>query len=196
MAKNSKKRGRPQKQGVRYPSGKLKPVDDLGTPEAQARRIALAKYLDVDKHGNKFWRIGDPAMTENALDTLLTNQTITPEQHAAGVTFGKHYRAVFGRADGCRAALGELPESELERITKEIKAQIQAMRRLSSAHYNLVRGICAFGHRPHWLAVEVRLPRHQAKINKLIVGLDTIGGAAKVRAPKARAVRADQMEAA
>jgi hypothetical protein len=67
-----RKRGRPRVD---------RPATDLGTPELQARREALA-------------RGGDPALAEHALGIMLARALISTEQYEAGC----YYAALYARA--------------------------------------------------------------------------------------------------
>lgn len=105
-----RKRGRPRLD---------RPSTDGGTPEAQARRAALAGG-------------GDPALTEHPLGLMLARGLISPEQHEAGI----YYAGLYVRAVG-RTALSVAPlyrrllaeEGRGREIDEESQRRIEALYR-------------------------------------------------------------------
>lgn len=83
----SRRRGRPR---TEHKVNRDQP--DLGTPQIQARRAALAGGAD-------------PVLAEHPLGLLLARGLIAQEQHAAAVTYAWLYGRVVGRPSGSCAAL-------------------------------------------------------------------------------------------
>jgi len=160
------------KPGERYPSGKLKPARDTGTPEAQARRMALAFYRDKDGKS----QMGDTAKTSTPLDALLANRTITQNQHDAGERFGRWYRCVYGRANGRRATGGEVPDEILAKWEPKLRDAMAALHDRSRAQLDIVVNICAYERFMRWVPVQRRLVRHAKQVELLRAGLDLVAG--------------------
>jgi hypothetical protein len=107
-----RRRGRPRQD---------RPSVDLGTPEQQARRAALANGAD-------------PAMSEYPLGLMLARRLISPEQHEAGCRYGHLYGRVIGKGDLSCAAIyarlaAEVSTGALD-IDEAREAREQAMFRL------------------------------------------------------------------
>jgi hypothetical protein len=141
----SRRRGRPRKE---QKPNMAQP--DLGTPQAQARRAALAAGAD-------------PVLAEHPLGLLLARGLIVQEQHAAAVTYGWLYGRVVGRPAGSCTALyrrlageaapagwepSENAEAALqERFRRGKNRLLAAGRRVCDATENLL----VFGRTPRFL---------------------------------------------
>lgn len=125
-----------------------RPAIDTGTPEMQARRIAL-----VGSHG-------DLALAEYPLGVLLARKLITQQEHDAGRYFAYLYGRVVGRTSakvpGGQTGWGdEGATAAQERLLKE--AQIILGRCGLMARYEVTR-ICIDEQLPAWFQNADRLP--------------------------------------
>lgn len=116
MSKKSKRGGRPKKSGDRYPSGGLRPVKDLGSPEALRNRalmvspglsaVALESIgfaagasiddMTKDKHDEFLAFIvaqkdAEDRRTAYPLGVLAARQLVTSRQHYAGRRYMQLY---------------------------------------------------------------------------------------------------------
>lgn len=140
-SRGNKGRGRPRANRPRL---------DTGTPEARAKRLALA-------------RGGNPDMVSCPMDVYLTRGVITAQQHEAGKRYAVLYGALCGRTSaqsslgrtlGGGTARGEELQARLETRYREIAA------RLDPRDKKIVDRVCVY-HGPvantEWLSAIPRL---------------------------------------
>jgi hypothetical protein len=84
-------RGRPPKDGERYPSGDLKPVQDRGSPRAQAKRATIIDAAEL-------------------LFALWQAKIISAHQYEAGRCYADLRTAVFGQPFGQTGSLDMVAE--------------------------------------------------------------------------------------
>lgn len=140
MAGTWRKRGRPRLD---------RPHVDQGTPEQQARRVALAAG-------------GDPVLAEHPLGVMLARGLISAEQHEAGCHYAMLYGRTVGPTDLSVASLyrrllaesgrgKEIDEADLARIQALYRLGknrlLAAGRRVATATEN----IAVFGSPPRFL---------------------------------------------
>lgn len=95
MTKSRNRRGRPRKDGPRYPSGELRPPEP--NPRVIADRRALLGTLNIGH-----------AAAEDAMLLALARGWLTEDQHRAGEAYARVYR--IAHPQRTHGGLGEAPE--------------------------------------------------------------------------------------
>jgi hypothetical protein len=185
----NRRRGRPR---AEHTANAERP--DRGTPQARARRAALAGGAD-------------PALSEHPLGILLARGLIGPDQHAAAATYAWLYGRVVGRPDGSCAALYRRLAGEAapagweaseaaavaleERFRRGKNRLLAAGRRVCDATENLV----VFGRLPRFLDTASRRGAEARRADTIECAAVLAGLAVLAACYGAAAGRAGRMEA-
>jgi hypothetical protein len=168
----AKRRGRPRKGGPRTGSGrasrayKSPEVRDQGTPEGQARRLAMV-------NGS-----ARPELASIPLDVAFARGLVTSEQHAAGLKFRAARAACFGVLLPDREpGRGRAPDED--RVAQNERRYERMLARLSVDEQLAVVEVCALDAWPRWLMRVLRdvppiATADEAERADLISGLDRL----------------------
>ena len=177
------KRGRPKRAAAndneRDPHGSDPDAPDLGTPEAQLKRAALAQGAD-------------PVAAAHPLDLLLARGLIDASQHRAGFRYAGLYRRVIGRTDVSYGRLYESLSGETGRThdgnsddgdlaTAQLSfRQAQAgLRAEGPVVAGITERLAVFGAWPDWLTVARPMARTQRELDLLRRGLHRLAAGAR-----------------
>jgi hypothetical protein len=178
------KRGRPKRaaanDNARDPHGSDPDAPDLGTPEAQLKRAALAQGAD-------------PVAAAHPLDLLLARGLIDASLHRAGFRYAGLYRRVIGRTDvsygrlyeglsgeGGRSRHDSGDDSDLAAAQLSFRQAQAALRAVGPVVAGITERLAVFGAWPDWLAVASRpMARSQRELDLLRRGLQRLSSGAR-----------------
>ena len=153
------RRGRP-KRGVANDNERDPRAPDLGTPEAQLKRAALAQG-------------SDPLAAAHPLDLLLARGLIDGAMHRAGFRYAALYRQIIGRTEVSYGRLydglsgegrasggaGDVPDlADRQRSFRQAQAQLRAEGPVVAG---ITERVAVFGAWPDWLQRNVTISHRE-----------------------------------
>nr|WP_298688806.1 hypothetical protein [uncultured Dongia sp.] len=183
------KRGRPKRAAANDNARADSHESDLGTPEAQLKRAALAQGLD-------------PVAAAHPLDLLLARGLIDASMHRAGFRYAGLYRRVIGRTDVSYGRLyeglsgetgrtlnGNSDDGDLAAAQLSFRQAQAALRAEGPVVAGITERLAVFGAWPDWLvAASQPMARTQRELDLLRRGLQRLSSGVR----GARAVIANE----